>query len=312
MNFQNFRLQIVGTVLIVILGMAAFVAGQGMPIAGANNMYCAGYVQKDNVDTSFQIVGADDEKERNHFAHGDYLYISQGAGGGLQVGDMYSVIRPRGRVLTRWTSKRNLGIYVQEVGAVEIIRVRNNVAIAQVKTSCDNIMMGDLLERMPQRTSPVFEKRPPLDIFSTSSGKTRGQIFMARDGQEMITAEQIVYIDLGREDNVNVGDYLTIFRPLGTGNILDDLPYQPADARESGFQSEEYRGGRFSNQSGRKKGSNAGGSVVEGQDIRENRGLSLRKVVGELVILNVRERTATAVIVRTTGEIHTGDNVELQ
>ena len=39
---------------------------------------------------------------------------------------------------------------------------------------------------------------------------------------------------------------------------------------------------------------------------------TLRKIVGEVVILNVKERTATAVITRTAQEIHTGDYVELQ
>ena len=35
-------------------------------------------------------------------------------------------------------------------------------------------------------------------------------------------------------------------------------------------------------------------------------------VVGEAVVLNVKERTATVVITRTAQEIHTGDWVEIQ
>ena len=38
----------------------------------------------------------------------------------------------------------------------------------------------------------------------------------------------------------------------------------------------------------------------------------IRKVVGEAVVLNVKERTATIVITRTAQEIHTGDWVEIQ
>jgi hypothetical protein len=37
-----------------------------------------------------------------------------------------------------------------------------------------------------------------------------------------------------------------------------------------------------------------------------------RKVVGEAMIVNVQERTATAVIVRSVQEIHTGDYVQLK
>ena len=40
----------------------------------------------------------------------------------------------------------------------------------------------------------------------------------------MVTRNDIVYIDLGSEDQIKRGDYLTIYRPLGTGNIttVDD------------------------------------------------------------------------------------------
>ena len=38
----------------------------------------------------------------------------------------------------------------------------------------------------------------------------------------------------------------------------------------------------------------------------------LRKVVGEAVVINVKERTATVVITRNAQEIHTGDWVEIQ
>jgi hypothetical protein len=37
-----------------------------------------------------------------------------------------------------------------------------------------------------------------------------------------------------------------------------------------------------------------------------------RKVVGEMIVLTVQERTATAVITQVAQEIHTGDFVELQ
>jgi hypothetical protein len=298
----------------MIFSFSAVISAQDkkMPVAGSNNLLCAGYIQKAKVDTSSKIVGANDEKEKIIYAQGDFIYMSLGSNSGAKVGDMFSVIRPRGRVETHWTKKGNLGFYVQEVGAVEVIKVMNEVAVAQVRTSCDNIVLGDLIQPLTQRTSPVFERRPPFDVFSNPSGKSTGKIVMARDGQELLSPEQIVYIDLGAEDNVSVGDYLTIFRPLGTGNILDDLPGESVSSRDADYQSNEYRGGKFSNQAARKTGDEANGKVVTTKEAKKMRPDNLRKIVGEMVILNVKERTATAVIVRTAGEIHTGDNVEVQ
>ncbi len=314
MNFQHFSVKSFSALLIMIFSFSVITSAQQekMPIAGSNNLLCAGFIQRAKVDTSSQIVGADLEKERNIYVQGDYIYFSLGSNRGVRVGDMLSVIRPRGKFNSRWSKKGNLGFYVEEVGAVEVVRVRNEVAIAIIKTSCDNLLLGDLIQPMPQRVSPVFQQRPPLDIFASPTGKSRGRIIMARDGQELLGPEQIVYIDLGAEDNVRVGDFLTIFRPLGTGSILDNLPPESVSARDEGFQSDEYRGGKFSIQAARKSGDEAQGRVVTSKAAKRGRPNDLRKIVGEMVILNVKERTATAVIVRTAGEIHTGDNVEIQ
>ncbi len=313
MNFQKFSVKSFATLFIMIFSFSAITSAQEeMPIAGSNNLLCAGFIQRAKVDTSSKIVGADLEKEKNIYSQGDYIYFSLGANSSAKVGDVFSVIRPRGRVETRWTKKGNLGFYVQEVGAVEVIKVRNDVAIAMVKTSCDNLLLGDLIQPMPQRVSPVFEQRPALDIFANPSGKSTGKIVMARDNQELLSPENIVYIDLGAEDNVNVGDFLTIFRPLGTGSIIDNLPTESVSARDEGYQSDEFRGGKFSNQAARKKGDEARGRVETSKSAKRGRPSDLRKILGEMVILNVKERTATALIIRTAGEIHTGDDVEVQ
>ena len=327
MSFQKFFQSIFGTLFLILFVLAASGLAQKptptptlnvlrdnreVSVVAGSNLYCAGYVETNAVDTTNKIVGAENEQEKFTYAQGDNVYINLGANRGVKVGDRFAVIRPRGQVETRWTRKGNLGFFVQEVGSLEVIKVKNEVSVARISYSCDNFLLGDLLQPFAARTSPTFAQRPALDVFGEPSGKTSGRIFMARDNQELLGREQIVYIDLGAEDNVKVGDYLTIYRPLGKGNLFDKPRNESLSARESGFQSERYRGGKFSNQAPRKSGERARGSIVTTEDAKENRPAGLRKVVGELVILNVKERTATAVITRTVQEIHTGDSVEVQ
>ncbi len=327
MSFQNLHRTSGGTLALIVFFFAASAFAQQplptpqviysrevreMPLVGTNALYCAGYVETGTVNYRNEIVGAENEQEKNIYAQNDYVFISMGADKGVKVGDMMSVIRPRGKVETKWTDKKNLGFYVQEIGAVEIVNVKSETSVGRVTSSCDNLILGDLVQPTATRTSPVFRQRPALDRFSDSTGKANGRIFMARDNRELLGREQIVYIDLGAENNVKTGDYLTIYRALGSGNILDDLPAESVSARQEGFESGEYRGGKFSNQAGRKSGEKADGRVITTKRAKRNRQENLRNVVGEIVILNVREKTATAVIVRTTQEIHTGDRVELQ
>lgn len=143
---------------------------------------------------------------------------------------------------------------------------------------------------------------------------------MARDNREMLANNDVVYIDLGAEDNVKAGDYLTIFRPLGTGNVTRVDNEEQARNRATGFQSNRYRGGGMSNQAKRAKDETAFVDAdgryrykpVTTREVTRNRPLMPRKIVGEMVIIDVQTRTATAIITRALAEVHTGDWVEIQ
>ena len=281
-------------------------------IAGSNNLYCAGYIQSNAISTVNKIIGGQDEADKYIYAQNDFVYINMGNDKGVNVGDMFAVVRPRGAVKSKWTKKGDIGFYVQEVGALEVIDVKREVSVARVKTSCDSFLLGDLVQLVPQRTSPVYEQHAALNRFGDPSGKATGRILMARDGAEMLTRDYIAYVDLGADDNVRVGDRLTVFRPLGKGNLTKKPENEATTSRDYGFESEVYKGGKFSNQSSRKSGEKADGQEVTTERAKKGRPGYLRKVVGEAVVLNVKERTATIVITRTGQEIHTGDWVEIQ
>lgn len=282
-----------------------------LPVASGKNLYCAGFIQKSAISTENKIIGADEEADKYNYSENDFVYINMGANKGVSVGDVFAVVRPRAKVNSAWTDK-SVGFYVQEVGSLEVVKVKSDVAVARVHTSCDSMLLGDLVQLAERRTSPLFEQRPPLDIFGEPSGKATGRILMSRDGAEMLTRDYVAYVDLGAEDNVHVGDRLTIYRKLGKGNLFTLPQHESVSARDYGFQSGAYKGGKFSNQAARKEGGHAGGKEVTTYMAKQGRPSYLRKVVGEAVVVNVKERAATIVITRTAAEIHTGDHVELQ
>lgn len=281
-------------------------------VAVGNNLYCAGYIQTSAISTGNKIIAGQMEADKYNYAQNDFLYINMGHDKGVNVGDTFAVVRPRGAVKSKWSNKNDLGFYVQEVGALEVVKVKADVSAVRVKSSCDNFLLGDLVQLVEQRTSPLAIQMPPMDIFGDPSGKATGRILMSRDGAEMLSRDFIVYVDLGADDNVKVGDHLTVFRPLASGNITLNNQRESVSSRDYGYQSDHYQGGKFSNQSTRKTGDKAEGREVTTKMVREDRPANMRKVVGEAVVLNVKEKTATVVITRTAQEIHTGDWVELQ
>lgn len=295
--------------------------GQPLRVAGKSSLYCAGYIRYQRLSHMPEIVGAEEEQEQRTYADGDIVYLNAGSQQGIKEGQNFQIIRPRGDVKGVHKQKRGfLGTYIQEIGQLQVFKVRENTSAAQITFTCDAALLGDLLAPVPDRESPLQRTEEDLDRFADPTGKQNGRLMMAKDNREMVTRNDIVYIDLGSEDQIKRGDYLTIYRPLGTGNVTRVDNEESARNRATGFQSDRYRGGGFSNQASRAKDSTAFRDTegryryrpITSREVKRHRPLMPRKIVGEMVIIDVQTRTATAIITRAASEVHTGDWVEIQ
>jgi hypothetical protein len=278
---------------------------------------CAGYIEYEpNYSNRFEIVGAEQEQEKVVYTIGDLVFINAGAQQGVKVGQEFQVVRPRGRFTTKLTRKSGwLGVYTQEIARLRVTVVKERVSVAQLTSGCDTALLGDFLRDVPRRVSPPAGEAADIDRFADPTGKQNGRIVLARDAREMISRHQIVYIDLGTEDNLKQGDRLTVYRPAGTGNISRYRDEEVTPSASYGFESEAFRGGRFSNKAQRVQNPNGGdmrGPMITTPKVKRRRPAMPRKIVGEIVVLDVQARTATAVITRIAQEIHTGDFVEVK
>lgn len=288
-------------------------------VATEVDRFCGGFIEHEPAAIRFQIVGGEEEQEQRVFSQGDYLYINAGAQQGIAAGQDFAILRPRGRFTSKFTRKKGtLGVFTQEVGRLRVIEVKDNISVAFVLKSCEVIRFGDILRSVPQPASVTTGTEFPIRRFQDPTGKQQGRIVMARDGREMFSENQVVYVDLGREDNLRVGDVLTIYRPVGRGNLTRQriADTEIAPNKKNGFESEVFAGGKFSNQANRAKDPNGTGfhdqTPITTPEIRDRRPALPRKIVGEAVVLNVEARTATVLITHVAQELHTGDYVEVR
>ena len=184
------------------------------------------------------------------------------------------------------------------------------------------ILLGDLLREVPAPVEmpasegiATFEsgRQAMLDRFAEPTGKQTGRIVLARDARVMISRDQVVFVDLGAEDNLKAGDYLTVYRPEKQGFKIK-LGDEVGSNTRRGYESDAFQGGKFSNKSKRVKDVNGSqsGETVKTPELQRRRPQVPRHVVGELVVLRVEGRTATAIVTRVAEEMHTGDYVEVQ
>jgi hypothetical protein len=284
------------------------------PAARASESACGGFIEQNPQAATGQIVGAEQEAERRVFGEGELVFVDAGAQAGVRVGQEFMVVRPRGQFRSKFSRKTgSLGVYTQEVGLLRVVHVRDRISVAEVKAACSDLLVGDLLRPAQVRPTPNARTETALDRFAAPTGKQTGRLVLARDGREMVSRDDVVYVDLGAEDGVKVGDYLTIFRPETHGTMVHYGDERAVNARR-GFASDEFNGGGHSAQAQRVKDVDGpkSGVTVKTPAIRHARPAVPRKVVGELVVLRVEGRTATAVVTRVAQEIHTGDAVEVQ
>ena len=296
-------------------------AAEPARVANETTLACAGHIRYQRFGQNPEIVGAEEEQEQRTYSQGDIVYLNAGSKHGIKEGQTFQIIRPRGDVKGVHRDKVGfLGTYVQDIGQLQVFKVREETSAARIIFTCDTALLGDLIVDVPVRESPLQRAEANLDRFADPSGKQVGRLMMARDNREMLTVRDIAYIDLGGEDNVKAGDYLTIYRPLGTGNVTRVDNEEMARNRATGFQSDRYRGGGFSNQASRAKDSTAFVDAhgryrykpITSKQVKRDRPEMPRKIVGEMVIIDVQTRTATAIITRVAAEVHTGDWVEIQ
>ncbi len=84
------------------------------------------------------------KKNRNNArsADGDIVYLNAGSQQGIKEGQNFQIIRPRGDVKGVHKQKNGfLGTYIQDVGQLQVFKVRENTSAAQITFTCDMVLL---------------------------------------------------------------------------------------------------------------------------------------------------------------------------
>jgi hypothetical protein len=266
------------------------------------DVYCTGYITESTLWPDSMIIGGEQENFRNSFSQGDIVFINKGREEGMRSGAAFYIIRPLGVMKHPFHSSRKLGTYVREVGMLRVIQVNDKTSTAEVTVSCDMVEMGDMLRPYEENPGPEPRLGQPLPAHGPGSGDIEGQIVLSRHNREYLSANDIVFIDLGERQGVQAGDYFTIYHKIKPGreNIAKFPQDKIYEKRSDNYQSDHWKGGHYSNQA----------LAKERKKILHDRPAIPRKVIGEMIVLKVEKGTAVARITRTVAEVNIGDRVE--
>jgi hypothetical protein len=266
---------------------------------------CAGYIGSP-VSDELQIVGSDRESYNREFTQGDLVYLNRGRNANLQAGAEYQIMRNVGPVRDLVEKQRVLGTLVQELGILRIVEVRDSSATAEITTVCTGpVNLGDVLVPYERKSLPAARPYRPLVTVGVPTGRATGQITTARFAREQLAANDIVYINIGADNGIKVGDYMTVYRPLASDPVNKFRDDKIGQSRSGGFPSDRFN---TRDNAALSSGEKAYPKVAE----EVPRNTLPRSLIGEIVIIRTDANTAVGIITRTTREAVIGDRVELQ
>lgn len=270
------------------MGIWIVFAALALQVASPGESACLGFIRAAAVPMNLYVSGTEEDELVNYSSPGKLLYLSGPGVASAKVGELYSVVRPEGRIRHPATGER-IGIYHKELGSVRIEAVRPDGATAAVISACNAILKGDLLVPPVARPSVEFGGKPSDALTPYPSQGLIGEIVLGKDGIKEMGAGNICFLELGSRDGVKPGDRFTIYRRqpafdakrLGSEGSLAGYSYKR-------YATGEYRALLM--------------SALKRRHIPP-------RVMGDLVVLDVQETTSAAKIIQSRSEIHVGDIV---
>jgi len=264
------------------------------------DLYCAGFISKPILPDANYVVGGLETPSTTKFTRGDVVYLQ---GTAYSAGAEYEIVRALRDVneYEMFPGQKKLlketGQPYEEVGRVRIIDTRSRMAIARIEYACDGINPGDTAIPFAEKLTVAFRTPAKFDLFLPSSSKLSGRIVMGKDFDSQLGTGHKVYINVGANQGVKVGDYFRAVRSYDAdlNDPVDSLSFKAAIAEDTQMKTPSVDPHMFT------KGN---GPVIHVRDLP-------RRSVGEIVIIGVTPTTATGMIVFSLEDVHAGDNVEV-
>jgi hypothetical protein len=201
----------------------ARMTAESRPIAlgTESDIYCYGYIgdpnepmpnyisSHENVDVKY-VPMAKPEMPASATI-GDLVYITGGANSGLIAGESYLVIEAE-ELVKHPVTGATLGRQYDYIGQVRILCTEDGRSRAIVTQTCREIPIGARLKPIPQLPIPIARVPEMAQWCDSPSGKASGYIVESRSWDLGLVEGNLVQIDLGRDEGLQPGDFLTVTR----------------------------------------------------------------------------------------------------
>lgn len=202
-------------------GRADMTANPPVPLGTEADVYCYGYIGSPNEPLPNRIMSFEDEEmlyapgeviQDLGASNGYLVYIDGGTATGIVAGETYLVVQPSDLV-THPRSNGVVGEFYEYRGQIRILCADEHRSRGIVTQSCMDLHVGDALKPLPQIPIPLARVPNVPEYCDPASGRANGYIVLSQGGWSDALGEgHLVEINLGRDDQLQPGDFLTVWR----------------------------------------------------------------------------------------------------
>jgi hypothetical protein len=262
----------------------------------ASDLYCSGFVRTTPVTAELKVTSKATNDGSVLSSESDYVYLNQGSSKGIQPGAVYEVIRPTIKVKApkAKAAEGDLGMHYLEIAQVRVMTAQPEFSMARVVYGCEAIETGDFMVPYEAVNVPVLPRPRQFSSTMKSAGAPNGTV---------VTTKNVM---------LNFG---TVFKG---SRVIPGTHEGPMAAIEQGIAAE---GSIIYLDLGKASGAKTGDLFIVYRDMgpdgtlyempKDTKGLTTQhRAIGEVVILKVEERAATALVTYAAVGISQGDAVE--
>lgn len=173
------------------------------PVLQPTIAHSAGYVvlRVAALATIFHAV-----EERQSLSAGDHVVIDIGTEQHVQVGDWFTIIRASSSIRPP-VGDHPIGTLVATLGYATAVRVQAATTILRLAKTFDSVELGDQVVK--------YEVPPSQDVAQAAASAERdikGTIVETKDAKVSVGEGDIVYLDVGQDAGVRVGDRFDVLQ----------------------------------------------------------------------------------------------------
>lgn len=177
------------------------------PIITESDLYCSYFVLEDDLP-SLQVMAAERQHEKILLSDDDIVYINGGKNDGLEIGQLFFLVE----VLTKVDG---YGYLACKRGRVRLINCDSERSVGRIEKSCGHVTIGNFLFPYEEKEG-LLGRDVGFEPYATIGRGPIGHVIFQENDFVQVASGHWAIIDLGKEDGLEVGQQLTIYKRVSS------------------------------------------------------------------------------------------------